>query len=119
MAVRSQYQYQAITGPVLVPVVVSFDPATLDWLPGGQQPARWLLPNKLGDFAPVQFEALYKSEGLQWTPSGQQPARGLQPNKLGDFNPVVFEALYKPSELGWWRDTPSDRLPRCTGRCTA
>lgn len=103
------YQYTPLVGPVFVPAeVVPYDPANLEWIPKGQQPARNLAPNKLGDFVQPPFESLYKMEALQWIPSGRQPARGLAPNYLGDFQQPNFDALYKMAELQW---LPSERQP--------
>lgn len=73
-----QYQYQPVTGPVWREPVAS----RLAWLPSVQQPARSLPPNRLGDYARPEFQALYPSEGLQWLPTdryaGQPLAYSLQ-----------------------------------------
>ena len=103
MAVRSQYQYQQVIGPVFVPAAAPFDPQNLEWLPRGQQPARTLLPNRLGDFVRPEFEALYKPEGLQWQAVDRYFGRPL-PN--GDIDWTIFQQppiapSYDPRNLEW------------------
>jgi hypothetical protein len=65
VAERSQIQYQPITGPVWREPVAE----RLAWMPRGQQPARTLPPNRLGDVAAPPFQALYGPDGLQWLAS--------------------------------------------------
>jgi hypothetical protein len=49
----------------------------MQWLPEGQQPARGLPPNRLGDYTRPEFAALYKPEGLQWLFERQLSVRGI------------------------------------------
>jgi len=98
VAERSQYQYQQITGPVWREPVAE----KLAWLPRGQQPARALPPNRLGDFARPEFAALYKPELLEWFPTDRYRGRELA-RALNDWSvlPQRVEAIYDPQNLEW------------------
>jgi hypothetical protein len=112
VAERSQYQYQPVTGPVWREPVAG----RLAWLPEGQQPARALQPNRLGDYAQPAFDALYRPAGLQWQSVDDYTGRPLPRARLdGSIYPLQPPAVaaYDPSRLEWmaagrqpWRALP-------------
>lgn len=96
MAERSQYQYTPIVGPVWREPVAD----RLAWLPRGQQPARTLPPNRLGDYARPEFAALYRPEGLQWLASDRYAGRPL-PYALVRYTVLDPIPPAQPHQLDW------------------
>lgn len=108
-------QYQPVTGPVWREPVAE----KLAWLPEGQQPARGLPPNRLGDFVRPEFAALYVPANLDWIAADRYAGKGL-PYSLPRSYALDPIPSVNPAWLSWQsRDSYSGRpLPRASSNWT-